>query len=78
MDAPGDVREVMYRRYFEKPLIVAAVLTIPTTILQNASIGEPWDAIGLALNWAIWFGFLAELVVMLAVVPNRQSTGLAA
>jgi voltage-gated potassium channel len=25
------------------------------------------------LNWAIWLAFLTELVVMLAVVPNRRA-----
>jgi voltage-gated potassium channel len=71
MDAAGDPRTEVYARYFEKPLIVAAVLTIPTTIVQNASVGEPWDAIALAFNWAIWLAFLSELVVMLAIVPDR-------
>ena len=71
MDVTDDPRAEIYERYFEKPLIVAAVLTIPTTILQNTTVGEPWAAIGLALNWAIWLAFLAELVVMLTVVPSR-------
>jgi len=59
-------------RQFEKPLLVAAVLTIPTTILQNTSVGEPWGALGTGLNWLIWLAFLAELVTMLAVVPSRR------
>jgi hypothetical protein len=55
------------QRQFEKPLIVAAVLSIPTTILQFSSIGEPWQTLGEILNWLIWLAFLAELGAMLAV-----------
>ena len=52
----------------EKPLIVAALLTIPTTVLQLVHVAEPWRTIGNVLDWAIWLAFLAGLVVMLAVV----------
>jgi voltage-gated potassium channel len=33
--------------------------------------GEPWEAIGVGLNWAIWLAFVAEVVIMLRVVPDR-------
>lgn len=72
MEVVTDARTAVYERYFEKPLIIAAVLSIPTTILQNTSVGEPWAAIGLGLNWAIWLAFLAELVTMLVIVPDRR------
>jgi voltage-gated potassium channel len=55
----------------EKPLIVAALLTIPTTVLQFVHVVEPWRTLGDVLDWAIWLVFLVALVVMLAVVPNR-------
>jgi hypothetical protein len=55
----------------EKPLIVAALLTIPATALQLVHVVEPWRTIGDVLDWAIWLVFLTALVVMLAVVPNR-------
>jgi voltage-gated potassium channel len=67
-----DDRALACQRMFEKPLLVAAVLTIPTTILQNTSVEEPWGAIGTGLNWAIWLAFLAELVTMLVVVSDRR------
>jgi voltage-gated potassium channel len=57
---------------FERPLLAAAVLTIPVTILQLSSLSEPWRAIADVLNWAIWLTFLTEVVVMLAVVPSRK------
>ena len=52
-------------------MLVAAGLVIPTLLLDQPDIGEPWHAIGVALNWLIWTAFLIELVVMLAVTPNR-------
>ena len=59
---------------FEKPLIVAAVLTIPTTILQNTSVGEPWAALGKGLNWLIWLAFLlANAVCHGAMIGTQPS-----
>jgi voltage-gated potassium channel len=67
----ADARTVTVRRFFEKPLLVAAVLSIPATILQSTRVSEPWGTLGTTLNWAIWIAFLSELVVMLAITPNR-------
>lgn len=66
-----DARTATIRRYFEKPLLVAAVLSIPTTILQFSDVSEPLHALGETLNWLIWLAFLAELAAMLALAPNR-------
>jgi voltage-gated potassium channel len=68
-----DPRDALYAKYFEKPLIVAAILTIPATILQNTNVPEPWGTVGSVLNWTIWLAFLAELVVMLAVARDRRA-----
>jgi voltage-gated potassium channel len=57
---------------FERPLIVAAVLTIPVTILQLLPPPDPWRTMADILNWLIWIAFLAEVVVMLAVVPSKK------
>jgi voltage-gated potassium channel len=57
---------------FERPLLVAAALTIPVTILQLLPPADPWRTIADVLNWTIWLTFLAEVVVMLAVVPKRR------
>lgn len=56
---------------FEWPLIAAAVLVVPTIALEQSSVAEPWDTVASVLNWAIWLTFAAELVAMLAVVPDR-------
>jgi voltage-gated potassium channel len=58
-------------RWFELPILVAALLVIPVIIVEESSVGEPWDTLAAVLNWCIWVAFLTEVVVMLAVVPNR-------
>src|SRR5215218_3081454 len=58
-------------RRLEPPLLVFALLTIPAIVLEYTEQGEPWDAIAVALNWAIWLAFVAEVVIMLRVVPDR-------
>jgi voltage-gated potassium channel len=58
---------------FERPLIAAAVLTIPVTIMQLLPAPDPWRTIADVLNWVIWLVFLAEVVVMLAVVPSKRA-----
>ena len=69
--ATRDLRTAAAQRYFEKPLLIAAVLSIPTTILQFTQVSEPLHILGEILNWLIWLAFLAELVTMLVLTPNR-------
>lgn len=66
-----DERSERIAERFERPLIVAAVLTIPVTILQLLPPPDPWRTVADILNWAIWLAFLVEVVVMLAVVPSK-------
>jgi voltage-gated potassium channel len=68
---PVETRAVAVQRYFEKPLLVGAVLTIPATILEFSRVGGPLHTFGTTLNWMIWLAFLVELVVLVAVVPQR-------
>ena len=67
-----DERSDLIANRFQRPLLVAAVLTIPVTILQLLPAGDPWRTIANLVNWAIWLAFLAEAVVMLGVVPSRR------
>ena len=67
-----DERSDRTAKRFERPLLVAAVLTMPVTILLLLPAGEPLRTIADVLNWAIWLTFLAELVVMLVVVPSKR------
>jgi voltage-gated potassium channel len=57
--------------WFKWPLVVAALLVVPVLIVEGSDFGEPWESVALVVNWAIWIAFLAEVVVMLAVVPSR-------
>ena len=70
-DCLVDDRAQRLSRAFEWPLLVAAVLVIPVLVIEQSHFGAPWDTIGTDLDWAIWLAFLAEVVAMLAVVPDR-------
>jgi voltage-gated potassium channel len=59
-------------RFFEIPILVAALLVIPTIVIEQAGWGNPWKTIASVLNWTIWSAFTLELVTLLAVVPNRR------
>ncbi len=45
---------------FELATLVAALLVIPTLIIESSDLGQPWDAIAFALNWATWLAFATE------------------
>jgi len=59
-------------RWLEAPLIVAALLTIPIIIVQESNFGRSWEALAEVLDWCIWGLFLANVVIMLSVVPDRR------
>lgn len=67
-----DARSERWARRFELPLLIAAFLVIPMLLIDQADLGAPWPAIEAVLDWGTWLVFLAELVVMLAVVPDRR------
>jgi voltage-gated potassium channel len=52
-------------------MLIAAVLVVPMLVLEESALGEPWDTVALVLNWGTWLAFVTELVVMLAIVPDR-------
>src|SRR4051812_9338265 len=58
-------------RRLEKPLLIAALLTIPAIILDQSNLGDGWSTVGTVLNWTAWSAFLAEVVLMLSVTPDR-------
>jgi voltage-gated potassium channel len=66
----NDRAERMERR-LELPLLLAALLTIPTIAIEQSSAGQPWDTIATGLNWTIWLSFVAEMVLMLRVSSDR-------
>jgi voltage-gated potassium channel len=68
-----DERSIRVADRLEVPLLVAALLTVPTTIVEESHLRHPWPQIATYLNWLIWLTFLAEVLVMLAVVPSRKA-----
>src|SRR5215210_7071683 len=54
------------------PLIVAALLAIPTIVVQESDLGENWKALATVLDWCIWAMFAANLAIMLSIVPDRR------
>jgi voltage-gated potassium channel len=66
-----DERSERIAARFEIPMLVAALLVIPVILIEGSDVGEPWDTVAVVLNWITWTAFLAELLTMLAVVPDR-------
>src|SRR5918999_6455649 len=54
------------------PLIVAALLAIPTIIVQESDLGGFWEILATVLDWCIWAMFAANLLIMLSIVPDRR------
>lgn len=53
-------------RRFEIPLLIATAFVLPSMVLQgNDQLGSGWQALGLALNWAIWLAFAAEFTLLI-------------
>jgi hypothetical protein len=68
----ADERSKRIERLFEWPIVIAAILVIPVIYIEQSEHGEPWSTLATVANWVIWLLFLAEVVVMLAVVPDRR------
>lgn len=68
----ADLRAERISRRLEVPLIIAALLAIPTIIVQESNFGASWQALATVLDWCIWGVFAANLLIMLAVVPDRR------
>ena len=69
---PGmDERSLGIQRRLEFPMALAALLTVPMVAISESHPGGALEATAHLLNWATWLAFLFELLVMLAVVPDR-------
>jgi hypothetical protein len=66
-----DERTERMQKRFEIPVIIAALLVVPSMQL-NRSEGDPTlGVVAYLLNVAIWLVFAAELVCILWITPNR-------
>jgi voltage-gated potassium channel len=59
-------------KWLQVPLIVAALLAIPTIIVQESDLGGFWEFLAAVLDWCVWAVFAANLVIMLSLVPDRR------
>jgi voltage-gated potassium channel len=75
-DTPGRTRAASRAeraaRRLRVPLIVAALLAIPTIVVQESNFGKSWEILASVLDWGIWAMFAANLVIMLVLVPDRR------
>jgi len=55
-------------KWLRAPLIVAALLAIPTIIVQESDLGGFWEIIAAVVDWCIWAMFAANLVIMLTIL----------
>src|SRR4051812_12175457 len=67
-----DARVERIERRFEIPMLIAALLVIPAIAIQESTSNHSWNEVAAILNATIWLAFLAELIVMLSVVPSRR------
>jgi voltage-gated potassium channel len=71
--APGmDARSTRVAEKLNTPMLIAAALTLPMVAISESHPGGGLETVAHVLNWVTWTAFLIELVVMLAVVPNRR------
>ena len=71
-DTQATARAQRAARRLQVPIIVAALLAIPTIVVQESSLGEGWQILALVVDWCIWAVFAANLVIMLILVPDRK------
>jgi len=70
---PGmDARSTRVAEALNPFMLVAAALTLPMVAIAESHPGGLLEDVAIALNWIAWTAFLVELVVMLAVVPERR------
>lgn len=62
----------MWERVTDKPLLVAAMLTIPATIIEFSHASDTWRHGASILNWVIWSAFCVDVVVSLVLVSERH------
>jgi voltage-gated potassium channel len=69
---PGmDARSTRVAEILNTPMLIAAALTLPMVAISESHPGGGLEDVAHVLNWVTWSAFAIELVVMLAVVPNR-------
>jgi voltage-gated potassium channel len=55
----------------EAPMLVAAALTVPAIVIEEAGATGGWLTLAHTLDWITWAAFAFEMVAMLTVVRSR-------
>ena len=71
-EAHAALRAERVAKWLRVPLIVAALMAIPTIIVQESDLGGFWVILAAVLDWCIWAMFAANLAIMLSIVPDRR------
>src|SRR5215211_1386676 len=71
-ETQADLRAERVGRWLRVPLIIAALLAIPTIIVQESDLGRSWEIFATVLDWCIWAVFAANVAIMLSIVPDRR------
>jgi voltage-gated potassium channel len=53
-------------------MVVVALASLPVIVLDESRLGAPWDAVVHCANWLVWLAFSAELLLLLALAPQRR------
>lgn len=64
-------RALAVSRRLEPFMLAAALLTVPTIVLEEIAVRESGRVLAIALNWTIWCAFAGEMAVMLVLVRDR-------
>lgn len=72
MTADAEARGERIARRFEKPVLLATVLLIPTIIVEASQPSPEVNSAALVMNWLIWLVLAAEMAALLAVAPSRR------
>jgi voltage-gated potassium channel len=54
------------------PMAVIALAALPVIVLDESRLREPWDTVTHMANWLIWLAFGVELLLLLALAPERR------
>src|SRR5215211_3739489 len=71
-ETQADLRAERVGRWLRVPLIIAALLAIPTIIVEESDLGRSWEIFATVLDWCIWAVFAANVAIMLSIVPDRR------
>ncbi|MCH7583512.1 MAG: ion transporter [Acidobacteria bacterium] len=68
-----DERGQRLRRFFEIPILIAALLVIPAILIEALATNPTVISVGEWLNWIIWVVFAAEFFTLLTVAVERRT-----